>query len=799
MKTSGNIYVMLFGAAVMAGVVGMSAQKYVMNPLKTASNVTRKNAAETQLQLGLRVAATNAVTQQGSSGDCDSDGMVEPMPYVDAGAGPHPAGGGYLPTTVGGIQIDPWNTRYGYCVWDHGSAVDAAGCGGAPQLRLPGTNGEEWESMAVISAGPDKVFQTTCNAWADANVDNIPDTPLLNRPNGSDDVYYAWSYQEADVSSGLWTAVGATGAQISKNLSVKDGTNSEQLSFDSTTAALALGPSGRARIPTVSTDYIQSLTSPSVLLQHGLSFFPEDGTGASYYLQNPTGDNFVMSPNTSMRQVFNTSEIAMYPNTTSSRKVTFAYAASSMRLNIRGDSTEYHSGIELESTYTGAPVTLNKQMYIAAKHQAADGNNDYTSRIVFGQAVSGGATPTSSDLSGYLSFQTRPAGLALNGTLNEMMRIHPTGNVTMGSVHTANANKLKTNIGLHATNGNIGIGTTTPATALDVNGNMILGSNGGACNAARAPLVRYNPSYKCLEYCFTDGVWKCANFTACGTTLPAAFTLATSGVAGNVYTSTIHQVTGIGTCNAMASVSGLGAPQLQVCSDAACSTVVQTWTNTPYTIQDGQYIQVRNTIPQSGVTFKTSLTIGSRTYEWNNTTAGDCAAPSPPAGTFCADGTIYVGLSPDGNTKMYTTPCAFGRVWDPQTFTCQGVLQLVPWSNNNTIITGINNDTTGEANTTALAALANADAPYYPAQICNNMTAHGYSDWYLPTTTEAIVIIATCSVHPEGGCSSGNYFWGSREHSSLPATNARRFSFNGVNNNGTAKTTTSPVLCVRKD
>lgn len=801
MRTSGNIYVILFAATVMAGIVGVSAQKYVMSPLKTASNVTRKNAAETQMQLGIRVAATNAVTQQGTGGDCDSDGMVEPLPYVDAGASPHPSGGGYLPANTGGVQVDPWNTQYGYCVWDHGSAVDAAGCGGAPQLRLPGTSGEEWESMAVISAGPDKVFQTTCNAWVDANANNVPDTPLVNKPSDSDDVYYAWSYQEAEISSGLWSAVGATGAEIVKNLSVKNVSNSEQLSFDSASAALALGSSGRARIPTLSTDYIQTLTSPSVLLRDGLIFFPEDGTGMSYTMQNPTGDTFEMTTGNNTRQTFSTSNITMYPTSGGDRNMQLSVSSGSTQLGIRADVNEYHSGIEMESTSYNTGMPTGKLLYIAGRHQAADGNSDYTSRIVFGQNT--GPWANSAALSGYLSFETRSAGVALGGALTERMRIHENGNVTMGSVHTANANKLKTNIALFATNGNVGIGTTTPAVTLDVNGNMILGSTGGACNTARAPIMRYNPSLKCLEYCFSDGLWKCANFTACGTTLPAAFTFTnvTSATAGTVYESSIHQVTGIGTCKAMTSVSGVGTPQFRVCtngtSDATCdASVVQDWTSSPFPVQNGQYVQLMNSVRNGGVTLTSTLTVGSRSYDWSISTTGDCSAPSPPIGTFCADGTIYIGLSPDGSTKMYSTPCTFGKTWNPQTYSCQGGSITVPWSNAGTIATGVTNDTTGEANTSTLAALANADSPYYAAKTCQDMVAHGQSDWYLPAVNEAAVLVATCAIHPDGSCSSSTLHWISRENSS---SQARAFRFSGSTAVGTGKTSNNVFICVRKD
>lgn len=299
-RQAGNIFFFLFGAVAVAGVLGVTIQNYVMGPLKTATMVNKRNAADTELQLSLRMMAVAAAGNQANNGDCDSDGAVEPLPYTDAGVNPHPVGGGVLPTTIGGSKRDPWGSDYGYCVWDHGTLIDDAACGGPAQLRLPGTSSDQWDVIAIISAGPDKLFQTDCNAWADVNADSQPDTPLVNKPAGSDDMYYAWTYAEAANGSGsLWTLeqLDPDTAEINKNLSVKDGSNVEQLAFDATAKTLTLGTGGAGQFPTVRADYIglMTATNPSIELLNAIGFAPEDGDDASFYISNPTGEYLRLS------------------------------------------------------------------------------------------------------------------------------------------------------------------------------------------------------------------------------------------------------------------------------------------------------------------------------------------------------------------------------------------------------------------------------------------------------------------------------------------------------------------------
>lgn len=251
----------------MVGILGAATMTFIRGPLASSVNINRQTLAEQHLQFAIRLAAYSAATQQADGGDCDGDGYIEPIPYVDAGAAPHPNGGGFIPSNVGAARRDPWGNDYGYCAWDHGASVNAAGCGGVGQARQVGGNTSSWEVIGVVSAGRDGVFQTACNDWTDTNADNVPDTPLMAKPIGSDDIVMTWTYAEATAGAdGLWKLKSgdSTTAEIDRNLSVKDGGGAEQLSFDAATAALTIGAGGSGSFPNVKADFIGALTAPNI-------------------------------------------------------------------------------------------------------------------------------------------------------------------------------------------------------------------------------------------------------------------------------------------------------------------------------------------------------------------------------------------------------------------------------------------------------------------------------------------------------------------------------------------------------
>ncbi len=89
------------------------------------------------------------------------------------------------------------------------------------------------------------------------------------------------------------------------------------------------------------------------------------------------------------------------------------------------------------------------------------------------------------------------------------------------ATHITNGNT----IALTAVNGNVGIGTATPATKLEVNGEVKIGNSATACSGANEGAQRYNSSSKIMEFC-NGTSW--ISFTAAvpvnpvGTVLPFA-------------------------------------------------------------------------------------------------------------------------------------------------------------------------------------------------------------------------------------------------------------------------------------
>lgn len=251
----GGVIFGLFAAIGMVGVIGAGTMTLLKGPVKTMSTVTKRTLAENSMMAAGKL---TIIESQKSSGDCDQDGAIEPVQWVAPAGRPAPGSGGLIPVSVGASQQDPWGNQYGYCGWDHGNSTHFMTCGTSPR-RLIGSPQKDNIVIAIISSGPDRIFQTNCN--------NQGGGDYLVKPSGSDDLVLGFTYAEAEVmSGGLWNLEqnDVDTAEIDKNLSVKDDSGVEQLSFDTDTKELALNAGGTGSFPTMKTDFVENYTGSAV-------------------------------------------------------------------------------------------------------------------------------------------------------------------------------------------------------------------------------------------------------------------------------------------------------------------------------------------------------------------------------------------------------------------------------------------------------------------------------------------------------------------------------------------------------
>ena len=225
-----------------------------------------------------------------------------------------------------------------------------------------------------------------------------------------------------------------------------------------------------------------------------------------------------------------------------------------------------------------------------------------------------------------------------------------------------------------------------------------------------------------------------------------------------------------------------------------CSITVQ-----PVATADGSYTGTLQVAGTPGGTVSQAL---------SGTASGfvlpDPCAGSPAAGDVCDDGTVYAGLTPDGNVPMYVTRCDAGMNWDGAA--CTGTRSAIVWNNGsiNWTTTGIISATIGEANTTALAVLSDAGQPYEAARYCDNLSMHAKTDWYLPARAEWNVIylasVAAGGTFRSGFDLSGShpsgYYWSSSENADFLAWYQR---FSDGHQDAYYKNSGLSVRCARKE
>ena len=221
---SGSIFTILMGGIAMVALVSLAAYQTISGPVASASHVTQLTMARSQLASIGSMTIMDAANQA-SSGDCDADGHIEPRPWRVT-ANDRPTNGGLIPLTMGAPTIDPWGMEYGYCAWDVGTVSADAACGGGTGM-LDGADdtttgaSETLTVFTLISAGPNRQFEITCNNYVDSTTD-------LLTVSGGDDLVKRFTYSEAaSATASLWKLkTGDAGtAALNKNLEIGNDIN----------------------------------------------------------------------------------------------------------------------------------------------------------------------------------------------------------------------------------------------------------------------------------------------------------------------------------------------------------------------------------------------------------------------------------------------------------------------------------------------------------------------------------------------------------------------------------------------
>jgi len=149
----------------------------------------------------------------------------------------------------------------------------------------------------------------------------------------------------------------------------------------------------------------------------------------------------------------------------------------------------------------------------------------------------------------------------------------------------------------------------------------------------------------------------------------------------------------------------------------------------------------------------------------------------PNIGDVCDDGTIYAGLSPDGNVRMFAAPADEGNY---------------SWGSLGSV-RGTTSGSDGYGNTATLAAFGSSAHP--AAYQCAIKQLGGADDWYLPAQDELQLINNGGSPLVPGIDLSGVRYLSSTEHDSNYGR-ARYMSSDSSSNIG--KAGDIPIRCVRK-
>ncbi len=263
---SGNVFATLFAAVAVVGVVGAGSVSLLKGPVSSMVSLNKQSITELRMEIASKLIMADAVQNFASLNNVDATEFIE-LPEYEAGS---ITGGGVIPASLGINDLDPWGTQFGYCTWDNGSASNGKNdAGTGTDDRLNGQDDASNIHIALVSAGPNRVFETGCYAYGDAAPEG------LVKPSGSDDVIVSYDYTEATSTMGDMWAFGIdagsteTVVKIDKNLDLRsDVSMSGLLTFNASTAGLVL-PSSPGTTCTVAQEaqiFLDTSTTPPSLV-----------------------------------------------------------------------------------------------------------------------------------------------------------------------------------------------------------------------------------------------------------------------------------------------------------------------------------------------------------------------------------------------------------------------------------------------------------------------------------------------------------------------------------------------------
>jgi hypothetical protein len=147
-QQGGLLAMVLLGLLAVSVLATIAYGSYYQIARGTMDTVNRANASALLTQA--------AYTLASEARDTDADGHAEPL----AGQTRLSDGlndGWAIPATSGATKSDAWGSAFKYCPWDNGSTNNSAGRLAGANPALPGSM-----QFALVSAGPDKIFNTSC-------------------------------------------------------------------------------------------------------------------------------------------------------------------------------------------------------------------------------------------------------------------------------------------------------------------------------------------------------------------------------------------------------------------------------------------------------------------------------------------------------------------------------------------------------------------------------------------------------------------------------------------------------------